>query len=63
MTIVSQFTAKFQFAMCDLCGQPVDLRTAKTDEDGKAVHDECYLLSMKGAMIPPPDNPSNGTRE
>jgi hypothetical protein len=37
------------------------LRTAKTDADGNAIHEDCYALSMKGAMLtPPPENPDNG---
>jgi hypothetical protein len=27
---------------CAICGEPVDLRTCKTDADGKAVHSECF---------------------
>jgi hypothetical protein len=30
-----------------LCSDPVPLDNGKTDEDGKAVHEECYLLSMR----------------
>ena len=29
---------------CSLCNKPVDLKTAKTNEEGKAVHEECYAL-------------------
>ena len=29
---------------CSLCNKPVDLTTAKTNEAGKAVHEECYVL-------------------
>lgn len=31
---------------CILCDQPVDLETAKTNDDGDAVHEECYALEM-----------------
>ena len=31
---------------CSICGKPVDLETAKTDDDGKAVHEECYVLRL-----------------
>jgi hypothetical protein len=52
-----------RFPRCSLCDEPLDLRTAKTDADGNAIHEECYVLSLNGAMFPPPpDNPSNGTR-
>ena len=33
--------------LCCLCGDPVDLRTAKTDEHGKAIHEDCYVLRMR----------------
>jgi hypothetical protein len=32
---------------CSLCHKPVPLDTSKTDEYGKAVHEECYLLKMR----------------
>ena len=31
---------------CSLCNKPVDLTTAKTDGNGRAVHEECYLLNL-----------------
>jgi len=27
---------------CPICGKPIPMETAKTDADGKAIHDECY---------------------
>ncbi|MGA7924538.1 MAG: hypothetical protein WCA20_00925 [Candidatus Sulfotelmatobacter sp.] len=40
---------------CSLCDKPVLLETSKTDENAKAVHEECYVLKMrlKQATIPP----------
>jgi hypothetical protein len=35
---------------CSLCDKPVPLETSKTDEYGKAVHDECYALKMRLAQ-------------
>ena len=32
---------------CRTCGKPVAVETAKTDGDGQAVHDECYILSVQ----------------
>jgi hypothetical protein len=32
---------------CLLCGKPVSLDTSKTDENGKAIHEECYVLRMR----------------
>ena len=31
---------------CSICGKPVALETAKTDEVGQAAHDECYLFKL-----------------
>ena len=32
--------------VCSICEKPVALETAKTDGDGKAVHEHCYLLAI-----------------
>jgi hypothetical protein len=32
--------------VCAICGNPVDLELCKTDEDGGAVHEKCYLAKM-----------------
>lgn len=32
---------------CVICHKPVPLETAKTDERGKTVHEECYVSKMK----------------
>lgn len=37
----------FELTPCVLCNNPVPLGNSKTDEDGKAVHEECYLLRMR----------------
>jgi hypothetical protein len=37
---------------CAICNEPVVLQRAKYDEDGKAVHEECYLKKISG-LIPP----------
>jgi hypothetical protein len=29
---------------CSICNTPVDLKTCKADDRGKAVHEECYVL-------------------
>lgn len=29
--------------LCSICNQPVQLETAKTNEDGHVVHAECYV--------------------
>jgi hypothetical protein len=32
--------------ICAICSEPVNLKTAKTDENGQAVHEECYLRKL-----------------
>ena len=32
----------------------IELETVKTDEHGKAIHDECYLLNMRLKQATPP---------
>ena len=32
---------------CLICHKPVQLENAKTDERGKAVHEECYALKLE----------------
>jgi len=35
-----------EFPVCPLCNRHVVLETAKVDEYGKAMHEECYLLRL-----------------
>jgi len=35
-----------EFPVCPLCNRHVVLETAKVDEYGKAMHEECYLLKL-----------------
>lgn len=32
--------------ICFVCNQPVRLDHAKTDEDGNAIHEDCYLIKL-----------------
>jgi hypothetical protein len=32
---------------CAICGQPVSLETGKADEDGRSVHEQCYVMKLK----------------
>lgn len=43
--------------LCALCHKPVPLESSKTDENGKAVHEECYALwlRLKQATTPAKD--------
>ena len=33
--------------LCPICNLTVSLERAKTDEHGRAIHEECYLLKVK----------------
>jgi len=33
--------------ICPICGEPVCLEEAKTDEDGRAIHEDCYVVNLK----------------
>jgi hypothetical protein len=41
--------------ICGICNKPVELEISKTDELGKAVHESCYVLSVRRAPVPPGD--------
>jgi hypothetical protein len=36
-----------QFPICSLCNETVEIEIAKTDENGNAVHEECYTLKVQ----------------
>jgi hypothetical protein len=36
---------------CSICNEPMDLKTAKTDEDGKGVHEECYVDKIRRDLV------------
>jgi hypothetical protein len=44
--------------LCPVCNKPVPLETAKTDGDGRAVHEECYLLAVRGHKGQPSRGPN-----
>lgn len=35
---------------CCICEEPVELETAKTDECGRAIHENCYVLKLASSM-------------
>jgi hypothetical protein len=47
MPETAEFNPTPRFAICHLCNEPVELETSKTDEDGKAVHEDCYLRNIR----------------
>jgi hypothetical protein len=36
--------------MCPICGEPVRLEEAMTDEDGRAIHEDCYVVNLKSTI-------------
>jgi hypothetical protein len=32
--------------LCQICGMPVPVETSKTDAEGKAIHEDCYIKTM-----------------
>jgi len=38
---------------CAICNEPVQLETSKTDENGRAVHGECYVLKVRLMLTDP----------
>ena len=38
--------AALRAPICSICNLPVSLNHAKTDEDGNAVHEDCYLIKL-----------------
>jgi hypothetical protein len=43
---------------CQICHEPVSLEDARINEQGKAVHEECYLRAIKIVPSPAKQNPS-----
>jgi len=46
--------ASLQPPRCAICGKPVPLESCKFDENGKAVHEDCYVGRMLEDKDPPP---------
>jgi hypothetical protein len=32
--------------LCQICGKPVPVETSKTDAQGKAIHENCYIKTI-----------------
>jgi hypothetical protein len=58
MTKVLKFIHNLRLPRCSMCNQPVEVATATTDEDGKAIHEECYAARMRLKEITPPHKAS-----
>ena len=40
---------------CSFCNEPIEIKPAKTDEYGDAVHEACYVLRMQKSQVGEPD--------
>jgi hypothetical protein len=45
---VAQFR---ELPLCSICNAPVPLESAKTDENGEAIHEECYTLKVQRHQV------------
>jgi hypothetical protein len=50
----SPVTPLSSYPICPICALPVAIETSKTDENGRAVHEECYVLKIKAMLKRPP---------
>lgn len=52
MPMRSHLSPKPKFSVCSICNESVELQTAKVDERGLPVHEECYVrkVSSKKAV-------------
>jgi hypothetical protein len=48
-----QLFRKLRLPKCSICGTTDDLKTAKTDENGKAVHEDCYAAILRLRQVTP----------
>jgi hypothetical protein len=52
-----KFIHKLRVPLCSICNKPVEVEAATIDENGEAIHEECWLLKMRleQAKKPPKD--------
>lgn len=48
--VSQKFKGKSSPLLCRICGKPVAVENCKTDDDGKAVHEDCYVLKLRLAQ-------------
>jgi len=46
MMTLKKASTNFAPRPCPICNQPIDLKAAKTDERGKAIHEDCYVMKI-----------------
>jgi hypothetical protein len=47
MATFLEFIRDLRLPTCSICNRTVETETATTDDDGKAVHEECWSLNMR----------------
>ena len=62
MPLHSYLADRHRSFACSLCNESVELETAKTDERGEPVHEECYVkrVCLKRSIRPPPEFDTDG---
>ena len=55
MPLRSNLAFKTTLPICSVCNEPVELNTAKVNEVGNPIHEECYVLkvSLRKDKTPP----------
>jgi hypothetical protein len=54
MPLRSNLAHRPRFRLCSICNEFVELETAKIDEIGNPVHEECYVSKVSLRSIRPP---------
>jgi hypothetical protein len=58
MRTLLRFIHDVRLPKCSICNEPVERRTSKTDENGRVVHEDCYVRRMRLKEIAPPPKAS-----
>jgi hypothetical protein len=53
-----RFIRNLRLPGCAICNEPVELESAKKNEDGKTVHEYCYARRIRLKEITPPTRAS-----
>ena len=45
--------SRASYLICPFCSEPVELETANTDQNGRAVHENCYVayIASQGRIL------------
>ena len=53
-----KFIRRLRLPICSFCNEPVEIETGKTDDNGNAIHEECYAATLRLKAITPPPKAS-----